>query len=51
LSGRVQSVLLTTGGDRAFIGNKEFCDVETSKTITFRDKSLIGKTRSRKVRR
>jgi hypothetical protein len=37
------------GGDRAFIGNKEFCDDETSKTIIFKDKSLLGKTRSRKV--
>ncbi|KAJ6877792.1 hypothetical protein NC651_030519, partial [Populus alba x Populus x berolinensis] len=43
--GRVQSVLLTMGGDRAFIGTKEFCDDETSKTIIFRDKSLLGKTR------
>ncbi|KAG6735504.1 hypothetical protein POTOM_061889 [Populus tomentosa] len=45
VSGRVQSVLLTMGGDRAFIGNKEFCDDETSKTIIFRDKNLLGKTR------
>ncbi|KAL3565523.1 hypothetical protein D5086_033569 [Populus alba] len=33
LSGRVPSVLLTMGGDRAFIGNKELCVDENSKTI------------------
>ncbi|KAF9661576.1 hypothetical protein SADUNF_Sadunf19G0083200 [Salix dunnii] len=34
LSGRVPSVLLTMGGDRAFVGNKELCVDENSKTIT-----------------
>jgi hypothetical protein len=31
------------GGDRAFIGNKEFCDDETSKTIIFKDKVCLGR--------
>ncbi|KAJ6348808.1 hypothetical protein OIU77_006397 [Salix suchowensis] len=34
LSGRVPSVLLTMGGDRAFVGNNELCVDESSKTIT-----------------
>ncbi|CAK7344769.1 unnamed protein product [Dovyalis caffra] len=33
LSGRVPSVLLTMGGDRAFIGNKELCVDENSENI------------------
>uniref|UniRef100_A0A2P2KVG8 Leucine-rich repeat transmembrane protein kinase n=1 Tax=Rhizophora mucronata TaxID=61149 RepID=A0A2P2KVG8_RHIMU len=34
LSGRIPTTILTMGGDRAFLGNKELCVEKNSKTLT-----------------